>query len=510
MPRDTLDEALAWPRRMWGRLRAIEWPRRWPLVAAAEGRGLGLSGKLLLLTIVFVMLAEVLIFVPSVANFRITWLTDRITAAQLAALAAEGAPGGVVPDALRAELLRTAQVRAVAVKRSNERRLVLPADMPTEVDATFDFRAAARQPGVWNGLTLRMRLIWEALSVFWAPEGRVIRVIGEPRTSSGDFIEVVLPEAPLRTAMVRYGLNVMGLSVIISVITAALVYFALNGLFVQPMMRMARNMLSFSQNPADASRIILPSQRQDEIGTAERELAHMQGELTQTLQQKNRLAALGLAVSKISHDLRNMLASAQLLSDRLSSLAEPAAQQFAPKLIASLDRAIALCDSTLKFGRAEEAPPRRELFALQTLIKDVGDELEPAPRGRHRLDHRDREQLQGGRRPRPAVPRLEQPVPQRAAGAGAAGPGQGPHPGHSDARRTDRHHRRERRWSGRAGEGARPPLPGLSGLGPQGRNRPGACRRARAGNGPWRRHPPARHREGRVVRDHHFRSGYVS
>ena len=344
-------------------------------MAAAEGRGLGLSGKLLLLTIVFVMLAEVLIFVPSVANFRITWLTDRITAAQLAALAAEGAPGGVVPDALRAELLRTAQVRAVAVKRSNERRLVLPADMPTEVDATFDFRAAARQPGVWNGLTLRMRLIWEALSVFWAPEGRVIRVIGEPRTNSGDFIEVVLPEAPLRTAMVRYGLNVMGLSVIISVITAALVYFALNGLFVQPMMRMARNMLSFSQNPADASRIILPSQRQDEIGTAERELAHMQGELTQTLQQKNRLAALGLAVSKISHDLRNMLASAQLLSDRLSSLAEPAAQQFAPKLIASLDRAIALCDSTLKFGRAEEAPPRRELFALQTLIKDVGEAL---------------------------------------------------------------------------------------------------------------------------------------
>jgi signal transduction histidine kinase len=336
---------------------------------------MGLSGKLLLLTIVFVMLAEVLIFVPSVANFRIGWLTDRLTAAQLAALAAEAVPGGVVPDALRTELLRTAQVRAVALKRSNERRLVLPADISSQFDETFDFRASERPAGVWNGLTLRLRLIWQALSVFWAPEGRIIRVIGEPRMSSGDFIEVVLPEAPLRTAMVRYGLNVMGLSVIISVITAALVYFALNGLFVQPMMRMARNMLSFGQNPADASRIITPSQRQDEIGTAERELAHMQEELTQTLQQKNRLAALGLAVSKISHDLRNMLASAQLLSDRLSSLAEPSVQQFAPKLIASLDRAIALCESTLKFGRAEEAPPRRELFPLQSLMRDVGESL---------------------------------------------------------------------------------------------------------------------------------------
>ena len=192
---------------------------------------------------------------------------------------------------------------------------------------------------------------------------------------AGDFIEVVLPEAPLKAAMIRYGLNVLGLSVIISVITAALVYFALNGLLVQPMMRITRNMLRFSQNPEDASRIIVPSQRQDEIGTAERELAHMQDELTQTLQQKSRLAALGLAVSKINHDLRNMLANAQLISDRLSSLPDPAVQRFAPKLIASLGRAIKLADSTLKFGRAEEAPPRRELMPLRPLVDEVGDGL---------------------------------------------------------------------------------------------------------------------------------------
>jgi signal transduction histidine kinase len=141
------------------------------------------------------------------------------------------------------------------------------------------------------------------------------------------------------------------------------------------MMRIARNMLRFSQNPEDASRIIVPSPRRDEIGTAERELAHMQGELTQTLQQKSRLAALGLAVSKINHDLRNMLANAQLISDRLSSLSDPAVQRFAPKLIASLDRAINLANSTLKFGRAEEAPPRRELMALRPLVEEVGDGL---------------------------------------------------------------------------------------------------------------------------------------
>jgi signal transduction histidine kinase len=346
-----------------------------PLSVTAERRGFGLSAKLLMLTILFVMLAEVLIFVPSVANFRINWLTDRLTAAQLAALAADAVPSGQVPDALRIELLRTAQVRAVAWKRQNERRLVLPADGPSEFDDSFDFRASARETGMWSELRLRLRLIKQALAVFVSREDRLIRVIGETGMEAGEFIEVVLPEAPLRTAMIRYGLNVLGLSIIISVISAALVYFALNSLLVQPMTRITRNMLRFSQNPEDASRIIVPSLRQDELGTAERELAHMQMELTQTLQQKNRLAALGLAVSKISHDLRNMLANAQLISDRLGSLPDPTVQRFAPKLIVSLGRAINLAESTLRFGRAEEAAPRRELTALRTLVEEVGDGL---------------------------------------------------------------------------------------------------------------------------------------
>jgi signal transduction histidine kinase len=371
VPRVIYGSAQAWFSKLRERIGAIPSP----LAATAERRGVGLSAKLLMLTVLFVMLAEVLIFVPSIANFRITWLTDRLTAAQLAALAAEAVPDGAVPPTLRAELLRTAQVRAVALKRQNERRLVLPSDGPAEFDESFDFRSTARDTGAWGGLKLRLRLIRQALAVFLAREDRLIRVIGETGTGAGDFIEVVLPEAPLRTAMIRYGLNVLGLSIIISMISAALVYFALNGLLVQPMTRITRNMLRFSQNPEDASRIIVPSARRDEIGTAERELAHMQMELTQTLQQKNRLAALGLAVSKISHDLRNMLANAQLISDRLGDLPDPAVQKFAPKLIVSLGRAINLAESTLKFGRAEEAPPRRELVSLRVLVEEVGDGL---------------------------------------------------------------------------------------------------------------------------------------
>jgi signal transduction histidine kinase len=141
------------------------------------------------------------------------------------------------------------------------------------------------------------------------------------------------------------------------------------------MMRLTRNMLHFSENPEDPGRIIKPSDRRDEIGTAERELAQMQRQLSQLLLQKNRLAQLGLAVSKINHDLRNMLANAQLISDRLTSIPDPTVQRFAPKLIASLDRAISFCNDSLKFGRAEESEPRRELMRLKPLVEEVGDGL---------------------------------------------------------------------------------------------------------------------------------------
>jgi signal transduction histidine kinase len=352
----------------------------WPWLrerAAAINRGwlrIGLPAKLLLMTAVFVMLAEILIFLPSIANYRIGWLNDRLTAANVAALAAEAVPGRTVPPALRNELVRTALVRAVAIRRGGARRLVLPPVAEISIDEHFDLR---QPPDLTIGqdISLRLSQIHDAIAVFFAPEDRVIRIVGFLGPRQDDVIEVVLPEEPLKRAMVRYGMNIVYLSIIISLMTAALVYFAISALLVRPMMRISRNMLRFGENPEDASRIITPSGRADEIGTAERELAHMQRQLTQALIQKNRLAQLGLAVSKISHDLRNMLANAQLISDRLTAIPDPTVQQFAPKLIASLDRAINFCNSSLRFGRAEEAEPRRELMRLKPLLEEVAEGL---------------------------------------------------------------------------------------------------------------------------------------
>jgi signal transduction histidine kinase len=201
-----------------------------------------------------------------------------------------------------------------------------------------------------------------------------MRVVG-PAPMDGDFLEIIMDEAPLRTAMLRFSATLLLVSLVISGITAALVFLALHYLFVRPMRRLTENMTAFRADPENPARIIEVSDRADEIGTSEAELAAMQREIASMLHQKNRLAALGLAVSKINHDLRNLLAGAQLFSDQLSSSADPKVQRFAPKLMRSLERAIAFCQSTLSYGRAQEPPPERKLIPLEPLIEEVHEAL---------------------------------------------------------------------------------------------------------------------------------------
>jgi signal transduction histidine kinase len=154
-----------------------------------------------------------------------------------------------------------------------------------------------------------------------------------------------------------------------------LVFLALHYMLVRPMGRITGNMVAFRADPENPARIIIESGRGDELGMAEEELAAMQRELASMLHQKSRLAALGLAVSKINHDLRNLLASAQLFSDQLATLPDPKVQRFAPKLMRTLERAIAFCQSTLSYGAAKEPPPERKTIEVEPLIEEVHEAL---------------------------------------------------------------------------------------------------------------------------------------
>src|ERR1700737_3986389 len=321
-------------------------------------RRLGLSGKLLLLTIPLVMIAEVLIYVPAIANFRMNRLNDRLAAANTAALVLDAAPLGMVPDSLARQILRSIGARAVAIKMGQQRRLLASADLPPAIDHDVDIRTMT----VWSAIV-------DAFEIMLESGNQAIRVIG-PAPGGAQFIEVVTDEAPIRAAMYRFSRNLLLVSLVIAVLTAALVYLALHYLFVRPMRRLTASLVEFHENPESSARIIVPSQRGDEIGVAERELSDMRHDLVSMLHQKSRLAALGLAVSKINHDLRNLLASSQLLSDQLASVPDPRVQRFAPKLMRSLERAIAFCQSTLSYGRAQEAAPDRRMIAIEPVVAE--------------------------------------------------------------------------------------------------------------------------------------------
>jgi signal transduction histidine kinase len=329
----------------------------------------GLSGKLLVLTILFVMIAEVLIYVPSIANFRLSWLNDRVAVARTVALVLYATPEDKrLPDELVQQVLTNLGAKTVAMKMGNQRRLLAVNDMPHAIHHEIDLR----DPSM-------LRAVWDALdTLFFASDSDILRVVG-PAPMGGDFVEIVIEEEPLRQAMFRFSRNILLLSLAISVITATLVYLSLHYLFVRPMNRLTANMVRFRDDPENPGRVVVPSGRNDEIGIAEHELGAMQRDLSTMLQQKSHLAALGLAVSKINHDLRNLLSSAQLFSDRLSQVPDPNVQRFAPKLMRSLERAIAFCQSTLSYGQVTEPAPDRRPVQLEELVEEVRETLGLTP-----------------------------------------------------------------------------------------------------------------------------------
>ena len=333
--------------------------------ARRHGPRVGLSGKLLFLTVLFVMLAEILIYVPSVANFRLNWLNDRLAAAHTAALVLEASPSGMVPESLAKQILQSIGARALAIKMGNERRLLASSTVPSKIAQDIDMRSVTWWRAVMHAFDTLL---------FCQPDD-VIRVVGPAPMAHGEFLEIVLDEMPLQKAMWTFSVNILLLSLVISGITATLVFLALTYLLVRPMRRITDNMIAFRADPENPARIIAESGRGDEVGTAEEELAAMQRELAFMLHQQSRLASLGLAVSKINHDLRNLLASAQLFSDQLAHVPDPKVQRFAPKLMRALERAIAFCQSTLSYGGAQEPPPERKTVEVEPLVEEVHEAL---------------------------------------------------------------------------------------------------------------------------------------
>lgn len=327
-----------------------------------------LSGRFLVLTILFVMLAEVFIFVPSIARFRQDYMLNHLERAQIASLALLA--DDMIEVELEKELLTNAGVFNVVLRRDEIRQLALASEMPRPVDKTFDIR----DPSAGT-------LIIDAMARLVNPEPEVIRVIGTPVRDAGLLIEVTMPSEPLRAALLDYGFRILVLSAVISIFTATLLFFAVRHFLVRPISGVVTAMKSYAAAPDDARRIIVPKASVRELAEAEQALKSMQTDLTSLLRQRERLASLGSAVAKVSHDLRNILTSAQLFADRIESSEDPVVARMAPKLMNSISRAVHLCESTLAFGKAEEPPPSLSVVPLSTIAQDVVDGEQVAAEG---------------------------------------------------------------------------------------------------------------------------------
>jgi signal transduction histidine kinase len=319
----------------------------------------GLSTKLLILTVIFVLIAEILIFFPAVANFRIRWLEERLNTAAALSIVLVQEDAMELSRPVQNDVLASIGAKGIAVRDGGVSRLLAIAEMPPTVDEHVNLADVAP-----------LSAMADALDTLLRGGDRMLRVYGPVGDSNKEF-ELIMPDKKLRAAMLNFSKILAFLSLLISLFTAMLVFYAIDRIMIRPIRKITRSMLAFSEEPDNPAHVIEPEGRADELGVAERELARMQTRLQKTLGEQKHLADLGLAVSKINHDMRNILASAQLMSDRLNMVKDPTVQAFVPKLMRTIDRAVSYSEGVLTYGRTQEAAPSRRRLRLRQVVDEV-------------------------------------------------------------------------------------------------------------------------------------------
>ncbi|KKB07379.1 sensor histidine kinase [Devosia chinhatensis] len=324
----------------------------------------GLSSKLIATIIAVIMLVEIIIYLPSLASFRTTWLEDRLRVGIVAARVLDAVPDVMaLPRDLTDRLLLSAGADAIVYRRDGQSQLIeLTEPVTPERAVTADLRQRDLPSQIAG-----------ALDTLFAGPGRTLRIVGEG-DSNESLVELLMPEDPLRRDMLDYSRSIVLVSLGIAAVTAFALYMLVSTLFIDPVLRLTANMLAFRKAPENGALILNPSTRRDEIGILERELAAMESELFALLRQRRHLADLGLAVAKINHDLRNTLTAAQLLSDQVATLDDPKVQRLAPRLVLTLDKAIGFAQSVLDYGRESVLPPQMTPVPLRALVTDAAFE----------------------------------------------------------------------------------------------------------------------------------------
>jgi signal transduction histidine kinase len=324
----------------------------------------GLSWRILGLVVVAVMTAELLLFLPSIGRYRLVYLEQLIESGTLAALALDATPDNMVTEDVKRSLLNHARVDAVVLVEPNKPRRALLIIPPRPDMPTFNLKERGA-----------LGMIWDALAAMTRDGAYYTRVGGESMRLPRAMVWIVVDELPMRIAMYDYTVRMLVLSIIIALFTAALLYLALRSLVIRPLQDLSADMVAFRRDPEEAGGKRPPSTRNDEIGVVDREFQNLQRELRASLRQKTRLAEVGAASNKINHDLRNILSTARLLSDRLAHSDDERTRKFAPTIMNTIDRATRMASEAIEYVR-DRPTPRLELFDLADLVDEVGITLQ--------------------------------------------------------------------------------------------------------------------------------------
>jgi len=319
-----------------------------------------LSERVIVLTIAFVMIAEAVIFVPSVASFCREWLQDRADSAGLLSIAIQGVPDYEGSEALSKAFMAQTGVEMVAAETDGMSELLLgmAPDMP--IIETIDLRDASHRP----------RIILALKTLLMEEEG-LLRVIADSPVPKQMSLEYLVPQPLLHEAMWDYFRNIFWLSVLIALITGSLIYLALSRMIVAPVQKLAGELERFRDDPLTQYNFAPPSRRRDEIGDLQRGFRQMKRDVRASFRQRDRLATLGLAVAKIQHDLRNILNAAQLVSDRIAMDPDERVAKMGKRLERVIDRGIRVATETLDYTKQAPTEVERERIRIATLLGEI-------------------------------------------------------------------------------------------------------------------------------------------
>jgi len=330
-----------------------------------------LSARLLLLTIGFVLAAEALLFLPSIAFFRQESLEMRARSAGLVTEALmsnqSGEPSREASDMLAKQFMMQTDADFLVAFQDGRTILILGEPPEAAVIAVEDLRNAGRFP---DFLATGME--------FFANGDGYLRLIAPSPIAGQDRLELLVPCAAIGAELRAYAGRILLLSLLIAIFVGILIYLAMLRLIVRPVRQLANDMTAFREDPERRRRIGPPSSRGDEIGQLQREFHEMKQSLRSSFRQRERLASLGLSVTKINHDLRNVLSTALLMADRLSMNSDPALAEMGERLTRTVERGVGLTEEVLEYSSAREPEPELETVHLGQIVADVQMDMRTA------------------------------------------------------------------------------------------------------------------------------------